>query len=361
MGIVRQLFESRPDSYAGADIALARRFTAVLWTLGIVAVAILNVLFPPTRNFGDAGWAIAVASYLLGFAIVWLIADKRRNIGYDFLHWAAFAGLLLIAVSEYGAGGRVAPYHEMYMFLLIGAALMHPPRRVLGFLVALAAVLVAPEMYAPASTRLSDIVTEIVMWTGLAVLLVALMRTIRSQRIGLRQEGADARELARVDSLTGLGNRRAFDEALEAELARSRRAGSALSLLVADLDGFKRINDRHGHSRGDECLQSAADALRATVRAPDRCFRWGGDEFTILLVGADAAAAATLAVRVQKAVARACSRPGGGSVTITCGHAALDTDMSAGEAVERADRALMALKSQAPRHAHRPMGAGAPT
>jgi diguanylate cyclase (GGDEF)-like protein len=250
-------------------------------------------------------------------------------------------------VSEYGAGGRVAPYHEMYMFLLIGAALMHSPRRVLGFLVFLTAVMFAPAVYAPATAQLSEIVTEIVMWTGLAVLLVVLMRTLRSQRVKLRQEGADARELARIDALTGLGNRRAFDEALEAELARSRRTKSPLSLLVADLDGFKQINDRHGHGRGDDCLRKAADALRATLRAPDQCFRWGGDEFTILLVGADAVAAARLAVRVQKAVARACSRPGGGAVTITCGHAALDPEMSTGEAVERADAALMGLKSHA--------------
>jgi diguanylate cyclase (GGDEF)-like protein len=171
------------------------------------------------------------------------------------------------------------------------------------------------------------------------------MRTIRSQRLTLKHDGDQARQLARVDSLTGLGNRRAFDEALDSELARSRRSGTSLSLLVADLDGFKEINDRHGHPRGDECLRQAADALRATVRRPDRCFRWGGDEFAILLEGAVAETAAALACRVERTVARSCRRPDGGPLTLTCGHADLDAEMSARDAIERADAALLALKS----------------
>jgi diguanylate cyclase (GGDEF)-like protein len=346
MGLLSQLYERTRGSYAGADIALARRFTTFLWALGILVVAILNLFFPPTRNLGDAGWAVAGATYVIALVIMWLMADARRNVGYDFLHWTGFLGVLLIAASEYGADGP-PPYHQLYMFLLIGAALMHPARRVLALLLFISAAVFVRAVYAPGTTRLGEIATELFTWTVLAVVLIILMRTIRSQRIALRREGDDARELARVDALTGLGNRRAFDEALEAELARARRTGSPLSLLVADLDGFKKINDRHGHSRGDECLRKAADALRATLRAPDQCFRWGGDEFTILLVAADEPAAARLAVRVQKAVARACSRPGGGSLTITCGHAALDADMSADEAVERADEALMALKSHA--------------
>jgi diguanylate cyclase (GGDEF)-like protein len=280
------------------------------------------------------------------FAVVWVLADKRREVGFDFLFYTAFAGVLLIAVTQHGAGGRVAPYHEVFMFQLVGAALMHPPRRVLAFLVAVALAMFAPAIYDPSTAEPGAIVTELFLWTALALVLMLLMTTIRSQRLQLRQEGNEARQLARVDALTSLGNRRAFDEALAVELARCERTGSALSLIVADLNGFKEINDRHGHRRGDECLQQAAASLSATVRRPDLCFRWGGDEFAILVVDADADAAAGLSARVEKAVARSCSRPGGGSLTLTCGHATLDAGMTADEAVERADKALRSLKSR---------------
>src|SRR3954454_22308131 len=177
------------------------------------------------------------------------------------------------------------------MFQLVGAALTHPPRRVILFLPAVAAAMFAPLVYAPETAHAGEITTELVMWTSLSVVLMMLMRTIRSQRLELRREGDEARQLARVDALTGLGNRRAFDESLDGELARSRRAGTPLSLIVADLNGFKEINDRHGHVLGDECLRQAGSALREAVRRPDLCFRWGGDEFSVVLTDADAAVA----------------------------------------------------------------------
>jgi diguanylate cyclase (GGDEF)-like protein len=232
------------------------------------------------------------------------------------------------------------------MFQLIGVGLVHPPRRVLAFLVFIAAAMFAPLLYAPSTAEPGEITTELFLWTGLALLMTLLMRTIRAQRFELQQEGDEARQLARIDALTGLGNRRAFDEALDAELARARRAKTPLSLLVGDLDGFKQINDRFGHVVGDNCLREAAAAMRAAVRTPDLCFRWGGDEFAVVLVDADATIAATLASRLEKAVAGSCERPGGGRLTLTCGHAELDPDMSAAEAVARSDAALLDLKQR---------------
>jgi diguanylate cyclase (GGDEF)-like protein len=343
---LKTLFGRRDDPYAGADIVLARKFGVGLWVFATLAVAALEVFYPPTRAFGNAGWAVTAVAYLVSFAIVRVLADKRRKAGFDFVFGTQFVGLLLVAVVQYGAGGDIAPYHELFMLQLGAAALTHPPRRVLVFLAAVAVAMFAPLVYAPRTADLGEIATELFMWAGLSLVLVALMRTIRAQRLALRQEGDEARQLARVDALTGLGNRRAFDEAIDAELARSRRGGTPLSLLVADLNGFKEINDRHGHVHGDKLLRQAAIALRSTVRRPDLCFRWGGDEFTILLSDADAEGAETLAIRVEKTVARLCSKPGGGSLTLTCGHATLDADMSAGEALSQADHALRALKSR---------------
>jgi diguanylate cyclase (GGDEF)-like protein len=343
---IKDLFARGKNPYEGADIALARRFAVGSWIFGTLVVVILNAFYPPTRVLGDAGWAVAVGSYLIVTGFIVVIADKRREIGFDFLYMTAFVGTAMIAVTQHGAGGRIAPYHELYMFQLIGVGLVHPPRRVVMFLGFIAAAMFAPVVYAPATAEPGEIITQLFLWTGLAMLMTLLMRTIRAQRFALQAEGDEARQLARVDPLTGLGNRRAFDEALDAELARARRAKTPLSLLVGDLDGFKEINDRHGHVVGDDCLREAATALRAGVRTPDLCFRWGGDEFAVLLADADERVAFTLAARLEKAVADSCARPGGGPLTLTCGWAELDPDMSAAEAVASSDAALLALKQR---------------
>ena len=344
---IKGLFARREDPYHGADVALARRFATGSWTFGILVVLVLNVFFPPTRAFGStAGWLVAGAGLLVSVSFIYVLADKQRDVGFDFLYVTAFVGTALLAITQYSAGGRVAPYHELFMFQLIGTGLMHPPRRVALFLGFVALALFAPVAYAPATAEPGEIATELFLWTGLAMLMTLLMRTIRAQRFALQTEGDEARQLARVDPLTGLGNRRAFDEALDAELARARRGKTPLSLLVGDLDGFKQINDRYGHVVGDDCLREAATALRAAVRTPDLCFRWGGDEFAVLLTDADERVAQTLAMRLEKAVAGSCSRPGGGQLTLTCGHAVLDPDMSAAEAVARSDAALLALKQR---------------
>jgi diguanylate cyclase (GGDEF)-like protein len=113
---------------------------------------------------------------------------------------------------------------------------------------------------------------------------------------------AEMQELAARDKLTGLYNRRLFEEQFDAAVARSLRNGEELSLLVVDLDGLKRINDLGGHPAGDEALAALADALRATVRTGDVPCRLGGDEFAVILPGATPADAIKIAERAQEAL-----------------------------------------------------------
>jgi diguanylate cyclase (GGDEF)-like protein/PAS domain S-box-containing protein len=109
--------------------------------------------------------------------------------------------------------------------------------------------------------------------------------------------------LARTDPLTGLGNRRAFDEQLDKEVARAARSGEPLSLLLADVDHFKRYNDRYGHQLGDACLAKVARALEAVVRRPaDLASRYGGEEFALVLPGTSAEGAKNIAERVRAAI-----------------------------------------------------------
>src|SRR5262249_55980982 len=106
-----------------------------------------------------------------------------------------------------------------------------------------------------------------------------------------------------TDELTGLANRRRFLTQLEAEIARSRRSGSPLALVLADLDDFKRVNDTWGHAVRDETLRTVAEILRSNVRDVDLPVRLGGEEFAVLLPDTDLNGATQLAERVRLALA----------------------------------------------------------
>ena len=103
---------------------------------------------------------------------------------------------------------------------------------------------------------------------------------------------------AATDAITGLYNRRLFDEYFEKELERAKRYGHPLALLMLDLHRFKEVNDRYGHMVGDQVLQAAASTLRKTMRTSDYAFRIGGDEFALLLPHSDAEQASTLGRRL---------------------------------------------------------------
>jgi diguanylate cyclase (GGDEF)-like protein len=123
---------------------------------------------------------------------------------------------------------------------------------------------------------------------------------------------------ATTDELTELANRRRFAETLDTELRRAERFGEPLGLVFADLDDFKRVNDRHGHQVGDEVLRAFADCLRKRVRVIDVAARLGGEEFAVLLVETDHAGAAALAESLREAVSTLeVPVPGGGSVKLT--------------------------------------------
>ncbi len=150
---------------------------------------------------------------------------------------------------------------------------------------------------------------------------------------------------ALVDGLTGLANRRAANEALHAEAARAERLETPLSVVLADLDGFKDVNDLHGHALGDAVLRVFAEVLRETLRESDVAGRWGGEEFLLLLPGADEDGAAQLAERVRVRLA-ARSIPGlpGLHVTASFGVAEYVGDTTTEHLVAAADAALYSAK-----------------
>jgi len=124
---------------------------------------------------------------------------------------------------------------------------------------------------------------------------------------------------ALVDGLTGIANRRQCEDSLTAEIARADRLGTPFTLVLADLDDFKEVNDAHGHAVGDDVLREFAAVLRATVRDSDLAGRWGGEEFLLLLPGAEAVGGAQLADRVRSSLAeRSFLGRDGEVVSVTC-------------------------------------------
>jgi diguanylate cyclase (GGDEF)-like protein len=150
---------------------------------------------------------------------------------------------------------------------------------------------------------------------------------------------------ALVDGLTGLANRRAASDAVHAEAVRAERLETPLSVVLADLDGFKDVNDEHGHAVGDAVLRVFAEVLRETLRESDIAGRWGGEEFLLLLPGADEEGAAQLAERVRVALADH-SIPGvpGLRVTASFGVAQYVGDANTEQLVAAADDALYRAK-----------------
>lgn len=145
--------------------------------------------------------------------------------------------------------------------------------------------------------------------SGLGLLYVVLFfivrhadRTIKLQEAERRRAEAALAEQAVRDSLTGLYNRRHFDTQAKKEIARADRDGRLVGILLCDLDGFKALNDAHGHLKGDHALKVVAESIQRAVRGSDLVFRWGGDEMVVILSDTDRQGVLTAASRIRRGV-----------------------------------------------------------
>jgi diguanylate cyclase (GGDEF)-like protein len=168
----------------------------------------------------------------------------------------------------------------------------------------------------------------------------------------MHKERADREtyELATTDSLTGVYNRRTFKELAEPHLSRSRRAHLPVSLLMLDLDHFKRVNDTFGHLAGDDVLKAFAQLVHSCLRKEDLLARYGGEEFVVLLPGSSRIAATALAERIREQVAANPLDAAGhrARITVSIGVASEDGDIlpSLESMLGRADEALYKAKAE---------------
>jgi diguanylate cyclase (GGDEF)-like protein len=191
---------------------------------------------------------------------------------------------------------------------------------------------------------------------GIAIVIYALRGTIVQNRYVLAQESLrDAHDqlahLSTHDPLSGVANRRGFDDELSATWGRARRSGAPISLLFVDIDYFKNINDSFGHRHGDECITNLAQALSGALpRQQDMLARYGGEEFAAILPETDQDGAFKVAQRMRDAVAALAIKntsPTGSLVTVSIGACTYRGEPAANyeELIQRADKALYRAKS----------------
>ena len=287
------------DSSLGASPAFAGRVAACFYAVG-AALGALVALAPHSEQFNQDGYFVISGASLLLAALLWTYAPRlpRWALGV-----AAAAGTVLVSLGTYftgGLNGTPASDNELlYVWVALFSAYFLSVRQVVAqiFLIAVAYEVVLYQVGADATfaTRWLETV-------GTLVVVAVLVHMLRARVSELVARLADA---ARTDPLTGLLNRRSFEELLDTELDRALRAGQPVSLLLGDLDHFKAVNDHAGHASGDAALVRVAEILQYWKRRADAIARTGGEEFAILLPNTTKEAAYGISERLRGTVERA--------------------------------------------------------
>jgi diguanylate cyclase (GGDEF)-like protein len=331
IGLLSWVFVIRPAA-ADPTLSVLGHVVSIAYPVGDVLVLAMLVRLLLGGGGRTVAFRLLTASLLmfLGGDAAWTVinyvgweppAAGGRLLGAVFLGAYACFGLAGLHPSM-GEIGQPAPARDVrlnprVLVLLAGASLIAP-----GIL--------ALEV---ARGRVTDGFAIVAGSVALFLLVVTrmahLLRHVEAQATQLR-------ELARVDELTGLPNRRAWAAELPRAMERARRDGSAVSIALVDLDHFKRFNDEFGHPAGDRLLKGTSAAWRAALRETDELVRYGGEEFIVLLPGADRQEAATIIERLRPVT------PAG--QTFSAGIATWDTIETSDELVARADRSLYRAK-----------------
>lgn len=310
--------------------------TAALLTSAGALVCLIAVLVPGDGQLhDDILIATAVAAGVLGVLLL-IVYERLPLWGF---HVVALLDTALFTAAAYGWGSMSAygplPYvwvtGFVFYFFSRSAALVHLSIIAAGY----AFVLVQES---PSENPLDGWIATV------ATLLMTgfLLSVVRDRLAQLISGLSDA---AHHDPLTDLLNRRGFQEVFDVELERARRADQPLSLIVGDLDRFKRVNDIHGHAAGDDVLRRVADAIRGAKRGFDRAARIGGEEFAILAPDSDEHGAYMLAERIRAAVNEAFADQADSQLTISFGISTHPLHgQSADGLLRTADQALYAAK-----------------
>ena len=320
-----------PDS---ADWEIMLRSLMVIWGVGATFFLAMQLVSPPPLGGENTLLAIGV----IGLALLGMLYAGRDRLPRwtpdvcAYVLYLAVGGIIVLYQDV------ASPYGFFYLWLSVHSFYFMPWRRAAPQVAFIAveyalclAVIPGPEL-------------PIMRWTitlltiGVTCTMVALLRL----RVNALVEWLS--KAARIDPLTGLPNRRAYDEALVQEMARSDRSGQPFALVLCDIDHFKRVNDELGHPTGDAVLRRVAVHLRESGRKVDMAARLGGEEFALVLPNTNAFGGYIVAERTRRNLQAAFS-DGPAQVTMSFGIALYPTDGRDASALLRAaDTALLRAK-----------------
>lgn len=290
---------------AGESVAVdgvpARAYDRVVRIASWVFILATTVIVTVTGLWPDTAQAILILLATAGLFVLVVhdVLPARALGGAKFVVEGSvavtFATLLILLTGQ-----EKSPFFFTYPIIVAGAALVVSPRVTLALAGAASTGYLAAVL-APLEDRLLDPRGAATVGINLAALVLLAYVTMVIGREQRRSREA-AIVASTVDPLTGLFNRTFFFSALEREIARSSRSGRGFCLVMADLDGLKDVNDRHGHFYGDRVLRTVGEVIRAGVRRIDTAARYGGDEFVVLLPETDPTGAWVLAEKIRLGV-----------------------------------------------------------
>jgi diguanylate cyclase (GGDEF)-like protein len=328
---------------------IARVYRAVLPAYGIVCAISASELLHRDSLLA-ASWTFQGLVALAGAALLFRVPEDARRIMQT-----TFSLLVAAFLVRVGHAANAAEINMQSVTapLVAGAVVTHtifPSRSADRFnkVLTLAAAVVAVIGLLLRQSIAPEHVLSVIRFALCAfgvTFLTEFTSALQSEHSRLRSDHAVMESLALSDALTQLANRRACEDVLEREMARSRRHHEALSVILVDVDNFKTINDQFGHDVGDAVLTGVARIFREHLRACDEAGRWAGDEFLITLPSTALEGALVVAERVRGALAQD-ARFGVGGVTASFGVATFDPqsdDMA--RLLSRADKGLYRAKA----------------
>ena len=331
--IKESLFRTGAD-----DVPQMARVLGVLYLSGGLLVLLSLILEHPDGAFVPGLYGMVGIGVFGGTGlIVW-----ARHVRAWMVHVILAAGTAFISLADYFAGVAAGVYSAMFVWVVLMAASFFSRQaliaQVIWIVVCWGATLIVLDPAAGFSSMTRWVLGCLVLVVAAAVMseIVAGRRSTEVDRERLRRELV---HMAHHDHLTGVANRRLFEQELPREMARAKRRGASLCVLALDLDHFKAYNDEHGHVAGDHLLKATASAWSEALRGADLLARLGGDEFIALLPDCMPEEAARVADRLSRAV------PLG--QTCSSGIACWDGHESSEALVGRADKYMYATKLQA--------------